>query len=167
MEIHGHCLRRSPEPRQRLMESSCDRHRRRNPQRAVVDRRSMSVQLFYVLVVCCESGAQRRTLERAGRHRKSQWVEVVGEGTRTRHCRTLLLQILSYAFTDETRGSLDTLDVLLQKYESFAGTPLAESSSRAERNRRHACPEPPRGAHHSTRHVRIGLRRNISLREQN
>ena len=39
---------------------------------------------------------------------------------------SVLLQIFSYAFTDDTRGSLDTLDLLVQKYESSTGTPLAE-----------------------------------------
>ena len=39
---------------------------------------------------------------------------------------SLFLQLLSYAFSDNTRGSLDTLNLLVQKYESSTGTPLAE-----------------------------------------
>ena len=39
---------------------------------------------------------------------------------------SLLFQTLSYAFTDDTHGSLDTLDLPVQQYESNTGTPLAE-----------------------------------------
>ena len=45
--------------------------------------------------------------------------------TAGRHA-SLLLQILSCAFIDDTRGSLDTLDLLVLKYESSKGIPLAE-----------------------------------------
>ena len=39
---------------------------------------------------------------------------------------SLFLQILSCASTDDTRDSLDTLDLLVQKYEPSTRTPLAE-----------------------------------------
>ena len=44
--------------------------------------------------------------------------------TAGRHA-SLLLQILFHAFTNDTRGSLDTLDFLVQKYEPSTGTPLS------------------------------------------
>ena len=54
---------------------------------------------------------------------------------------SLLLQILSSNFTDDTRGALDSVDLVLQKYESSR--------------------EPAHGdALHSIQHVRIGLRRS-------
>ena len=45
--------------------------------------------------------------------------------TARRHV-SLLLQILFYAFTEDTRGSLDTSDLSVQRYESSTETPLAE-----------------------------------------
>ena len=78
-------------------------------------------QLFFVFVMCCESGALR-TLERPG-DRRSQWVEVADEGTRTSHCRTSRVVV----FADLVlRFHHDTLDHFVQKYESSTGTPLAE-----------------------------------------
>ena len=62
--------------------------------------------------------------------------------TARRHA-SLLLQILSYAFTENTRGSLDTLDLLVHRYEPRTRTPRAE----------------PRDACQSTQYVCIGLRR--------
>ena len=53
-----------------------------------------SAQLFNVLVMCCEARALR-TLERAGDAEGSHWVEVVGEGTRTRHCKTTRVVVLA------------------------------------------------------------------------
>ena len=48
--------------------------------------RAMSTQLFHVLVMGFESVALRALVR--PRDGRSHWVEVVGEGTRTRHCRT-------------------------------------------------------------------------------
>ena len=79
--------------------------------------RAMSTQLFHVLVMCCESGALN-TLERAGDTEGAigcRWLMEEHEpDTAGRHA-SLLLQILSYAFTDNTRGSLDALDLLVEK----------------------------------------------------
>ena len=78
--------------------------------------------------MCCESGAVR-TLERArdtyGATGERWLVKEHEPDTAGRHA-SLLLPILSYAVTDDTRGSLDTLDLLVQKFESSTGTPLLE-----------------------------------------
>ena len=72
---------------------------------------------------------------------------------------SLLLRILSYAFTHDKRGSLDRSS---QKYESQRRNTTcgaAGSGSRAKRSQRQERLEPLREARHSTQHARIGLRR--------
>ena len=87
----------------------------------------MSTQLFYVLVMCCEASALG-PLARAGDPEGAagwRWLVNEHEPDTARCHASLLLQILSYAFSDDTQGSLDTLD-LIQKHEPSKGTPLAE-----------------------------------------
>ena len=94
-----------------------------NVQESIADR-AMNTQLLCVLVMCC--GSALRTLERAvDTEGATGWVREHEPDTAGRHA-SLLLRILSYAFTDDTRGSLDTLDLHVQKHESSTGTPLAE-----------------------------------------
>ena len=78
--------------------------------------------------MCCESGALR-ILKRAGDTEGAigwRWLVKEHEPDTTGRHASLMLQILSYACTDDTRGSLDTLDLLVQEYESSTGTQLAE-----------------------------------------
>ena len=103
----------------------------------------MRTQLFYVLVMCCEVGALK-TLQRArDTEGATGWKSLKKQHeprTAGRH-PSLLLQVRSYNFTDDTSGSLDTLDLLVQKYESSTGPALGD-------------------ALHSIQYVRIGLRRS-------
>ena len=79
--------------------------------------RAMSTQLFFVLVMCCESSALR-TLERAGDTDGSTGWTAVGEGPRTRHCRDSRVVALADPVSGNTRGSLNALVLLVEKYES-------------------------------------------------
>ena len=77
------------------------------------------------LSLCCESGALR-TLERAGDTEGAigwRWFVKAHEPDTAGHHAS---QILSFGFTGDTHGSLDTLHLLVLKYESSTGTPLAE-----------------------------------------
>ena len=102
-------------------ESSRGRHKRRKTRRAVsIADRAMSTQLFHVPVMCCDASALTMLLRASDTDGATgwRWLE-----KRTRHCRTSWIP--SHVFVD-TRGSLDTLDLLIHQYESSTGTPLAE-----------------------------------------
>ena len=90
---------------------------------------SLSSQLYYILVMSCE-GPALRTLERAGDGEGAlAWRWMVAEhepNTAGRHA-TLLLEILAFSFTEDTRGSLDSLDLLITKYEQMTNDFLAEA----------------------------------------
>ena len=99
-------------------------------------------QTRFSRIKCFAAGALR-TLERAGDTEGGtgwRW-SVTEDAPDTAKCQeSLLLQILSSNFTDDTRGALDSVDPVIQN----------ESST-----------EPaPGDALHSIPHVRIGLRRS-------
>ena len=88
---------------------------------------SAADQLFCVLFMCCEPGALRsleRTRDTEGASVRRWLVKEHAPDTAGRHA-SVLLQILSYTFTDETRMTFDTLDLLVQKYEPSTSAPLA------------------------------------------
>ena len=90
--------------------------------------RSLSTQLYYMLVLQTENTALR-LLEHAGDNEGAYgWRGLVQEyepDTAGRHA-SLLLEILSYEFSDDTRGSLDTLDLLIMRYEDATKDTVSE-----------------------------------------
>jgi hypothetical protein len=93
-----------------------------------VHERGMSTQLYYMLVLQTENTALRM-LEHAGDCEGAYgWRRLVREyepDTAGRHA-SLLLEILSFEFTEDTRGSLDSLDLLIMKYEDATKDTISE-----------------------------------------
>ena len=90
--------------------------------------RNMSTQLYYMLVLQTESTALR-LLEHAGDCEGAYgWRRLVRgyePDTAGRHV-SLLLEILSFEFSEDIRGSLDSLDLLIMKYEDATKNTITE-----------------------------------------
>ncbi len=90
--------------------------------------RNMSTQLYYMLVLQTESTALRLLEHAGGCEGAYGWRRLVREyetDTAGRHA-SLLWEILSFEFSEDTRGSLDSLDLLIMKYEDATKDTISE-----------------------------------------
>ena len=93
------------------------------------DMRALSAQLYYMLIMVCQEGAQK-LLEHAGHTEGGvAWRRLLDEyepRTAGRLC-ALLQELLHHGFHGDPRTALDEFKVLLRRYSALSGVDVSES----------------------------------------
>ena len=93
------------------------------------DMRALRSQLYYMLIMVCQEGAQKLVEHAGDTEGGVAWRRLLDENeprTAGRQC-ALVKKLLHYAFPGDPRTALDEFEVLLRPYSALSGEDVSES----------------------------------------